>query len=312
MDICFIMASVGGPKALFGLLSTPLSPDVAYIVVQRMPDDALLANLVDCLKEEVCPEVRLVKGEQTLRQGHVHFLVTSMDFRIDGRHLKSIPATSGRTSLDALLSSALDSGHRCCPVVLSGLLGDDDGMKALQRMSEAGCRILGPQGKKSVGGDLLEQLQKKDLEILLFPQRQLLEQIWFPSGNDFKAPRILIADDDKDVRESLSLLLGNEQFQVDVAVDGLEALRKLKKGRYDALILDLCMPEVNGLQALMALREINPAIPVILMTGNASMAKDAQSLNSPNVMGILHKPFTNQAVRALLTKLAIKKEREAV
>src|SRR5918998_1708121 len=66
--------------------------------------------------------------------------------------------------------------------------------------------------------------------------------------------RVLVADDDRAVRESLDRVLRYEGYQVDLACDGAEALRQAMTGDPDAVILDVLMPAMDGLQACRSLR----------------------------------------------------------
>ena len=81
--------------------------------------------------------------------------------------------------------------------------------------------------------------------------------------------RILIADDDKDIRSLLRLYLENEGFEVAEAADGAETLEKLAGGDIDLCLLDIMMPKIDGFHVLRKLRETS-RIPVIIIS-----AKDA-------------------------------------
>jgi CheY-like chemotaxis protein len=98
--------------------------------------------------------------------------------------------------------------------------------------------------------------------------------------------RLLVVDDDADLRETLAHRLSNEGFVVEVARDGAEALAKLASGRSPtAIVLDLGMPTMSGWQ-FRDLQKRNPAlaeIPVVVMTGEAPLGIDVQH--------VLQKPF---------------------
>ena len=61
-------------------------------------------------------------------------------------------------------------------------------------------------------------------------------------------PPVLIVDDDPDIRESLTDMLGHEGYLVHSAASGTEALQQAKQTRYDAALLDIQLPDLNGLQ----------------------------------------------------------------
>lgn len=77
---------------------------------------------------------------------------------------------------------------------------------------------------------------------------------------------ILVADDEKEIRELLRLYLENAGFQVVQAADGEQALAAFRAGGIDLCLLDIMMPKVNGYEVLKKIRESDPMIPVIFIT----------------------------------------------
>src|SRR6266536_6281239 len=82
--------------------------------------------------------------------------------------------------------------------------------------------------------------------------------------------RILLVDDDRSVRESLSKILRAENYEVVLGENGEEAREKHGAERIDLLILDLNMPVKNGWDTLRWLAEINPLLPVVIITGRSN------------------------------------------
>ncbi|MDQ6986297.1 MAG: PAS domain S-box protein [Mariprofundaceae bacterium] len=99
-----------------------------------------------------------------------------------------------------------------------------------------------------------------------FPEEVLPVQsdIWRASGE-----RLLLADDEPVVRDTLSEMLSLDGFHVDVASDGAEAVRlfSAQPEAYDAVILDVVMPVMGGMQAALKIRELDPDMPIIFATG---------------------------------------------
>lgn len=85
------------------------------------------------------------------------------------------------------------------------------------------------------------------------------------------APRILVVDDEASIRRTLRDILEYEDFGVDEAVDGKEALRKLRSKPYDLVLLDIKMPEVDGMQVLEAMRDVAPEVPAIMISGHGTI-----------------------------------------
>lgn len=89
---------------------------------------------------------------------------------------------------------------------------------------------------------------------------------------------ILIVDDERVVRESLEQWFSDEDYDVTVAASGKEALAALARQRYDLALLDIKMPGMDGMELQHRLREADPDLPVIIMTGYASVETAVQAL----------------------------------
>jgi len=81
--------------------------------------------------------------------------------------------------------------------------------------------------------------------------------------------RILIVDDEPDVVEFLSDELQLAGWQTGKARDGVEAVLKVLDGKWDAMLLDIRMPNLDGINALKIIRRIAPDLPVVMFTGQA-------------------------------------------
>ncbi len=97
-----------------------------------------------------------------------------------------------------------------------------------------------------------------------------------PAGADAVA-RIVVADDDPASLEGLRALLAAWGYEVETAPDGRAALEKVSEVHPSAVITDLVMPTMNGLELLNVLHDEEPALPVILLTahGNLNHLRDA-------------------------------------
>lgn len=118
------------------------------------------------------------------------------------------------------------------------------------------------------------------------------------SNNDALKPLILIVDDEPRLRDSLSQILC-EDFQVITASEGMEGLLKLRSNKVSLVLLDLCMPQMNGVEMLKQLRTADNKVKVLIMTGKSShkWAKECADLS---VNGYIEKPF---ALGELLDKV---------
>jgi DNA-binding response OmpR family regulator len=91
--------------------------------------------------------------------------------------------------------------------------------------------------------------------------------------------KILVAEDEKPMAHALQLKLQREGFAVDVAPDGEAAMAMLTKNSYDALILDLIMPKMNGFEVLEGIQELKTK-PKVIVASNLSQEQDAQRAKS--------------------------------
>jgi DNA-binding NtrC family response regulator len=90
--------------------------------------------------------------------------------------------------------------------------------------------------------------------------------------------RILVVDDEADIRESLETLLDLEGYSVDLAVDAGDAQRKLDKAAYDLVLLDLMMPDRSGMELLQEVRERDIDTPIIMLTAYGSVEVAVKAL----------------------------------
>ncbi len=117
--------------------------------------------------------------------------------------------------------------------------------------------------------------------------------------------RILVVDDDAAVRDSLARTLRFEGYQVDTARDGQEALDATRADEPDAMILDVSMPRMDGLQACRRLRGDGLLVPVLMLTARDSVGDRVAGLDA-GADDYLVKPFALQEllarIRALLRR----------
>lgn len=121
---------------------------------------------------------------------------------------------------------------------------------------------------------------------------------------------ILVVDDEANIRRMLARLLESEGYRVSGAADGRAALEAVEAAEPDVVLLDLAMPELDGLATLRVLRERRPELPVVMMSGRASLA-DAVQATKLGAFHFIEKPLSPEAV--LLTvkgALEVRRARE--
>ena len=121
------------------------------------------------------------------------------------------------------------------------------------------------------------------------------------------AQRILVADDDPSSLEGLRVLLAIWGYEVDTAPDGRVALQKISAAEPKAVITDVVMPVMNGLELLRALRIERPGMPVIVLTGQGSLDTLARA-RQQGAYAYLAKPVDVGRLKSVLASALAKRE----
>jgi DNA-binding NtrC family response regulator len=122
--------------------------------------------------------------------------------------------------------------------------------------------------------------------------------------------KALVIDDEQIVLESVSALLTDEGFEVDVSLDGRQGLDWAIERNYDVVLTDIRMPDIGGMKVLRDVKRINPTLPVIMITGYASIESAVQAMKL-GAAEYIEKPFEpEQLLDAVSRALGISKEAE--
>jgi DNA-binding NtrC family response regulator len=103
------------------------------------------------------------------------------------------------------------------------------------------------------------------------------------------AEKVLLIDDEKDFLDVMAERMRNRGMEVTTASSPLEALELVAKESFDAIILDLQMPEMDGLEALEKIKAKKPELQIILLTGHATVQKGVEAMKL-GAMDLLEKP----------------------
>ncbi len=114
--------------------------------------------------------------------------------------------------------------------------------------------------------------------------------------------RILVVDDDRPVRESLRRSLTFNGYDVELAADGFEALRTVAARRPDAMVLDVMMPGLDGLETCRRLRSVGDDLPVLVLTARDAVSDRVAGLDA-GADDYLPKPFALEELLARLRAL---------
>ena len=118
--------------------------------------------------------------------------------------------------------------------------------------------------------------------------------------------KVLLVDDEVDFLETLSERMRVRGMDVTTSASPLDALKKVQEKDYDAIIMDLKMPQMDGLQLLKVLKEKNPDLQIILLTGHATVEKGIEAMKL-GATDFLEKPVDLKVLTAKIHKAQAKK-----
>lgn len=108
--------------------------------------------------------------------------------------------------------------------------------------------------------------------------------------------RVMVVDDEENIREVLSNYLQSMNYEVEAAEDGQEALSKYKKGNFDLIISDLLMPNIDGLELLKRIREVDNEVIFLMITGYPSIETAVEAIKK-GAYDYITKPFHMEDVK---------------
>jgi len=118
--------------------------------------------------------------------------------------------------------------------------------------------------------------------------------------------KVLLVDDEVDFLETLSERMRVRDMDVTTSASPLDAIKKVQEKDYDAIIIDLKMPQMDGLQLLKVLKEKNPDLQIILLTGHATVEKGIEAMKL-GATDFLEKPVDLKVLIEKIHKAQAKK-----
>ena len=119
-------------------------------------------------------------------------------------------------------------------------------------------------------------------------------------------PRVLLVDDEEKFLEVLSQRLGTRGIDAETSTSGEEALVKIKNKNFDAIVLDVMMPGIGGIETLKRIRKENPEVQIIMLTGRGSVDKAVEAMKE-GAIDFMEKPAD---INTLLDKISEAKEKK--
>ena len=112
---------------------------------------------------------------------------------------------------------------------------------------------------------------------------------------------ILVIDDDKAMRDACFQILSRQGYQVELAASARQGLTLLERMSFDAILLDLVMPDMDGLEALKKIKALDPDVEVIIITGYGTIQSAVESIKA-GAFHFLSKPFVPDDLRNLVNR----------
>jgi DNA-binding NtrC family response regulator len=117
--------------------------------------------------------------------------------------------------------------------------------------------------------------------------------------------KALVIDDEQVVLDSVSKILTDENYDVDISLSGREGLNWAIQKDYDIVLTDIRMPDIGGMRVLRDIKRANPSLPVVMITGYASIKSSVQAMKL-GAADYIEKPFTpDQLIEAVNSALDI-------
>ncbi|MGD0828928.1 MAG: response regulator, partial [Desulfobaccales bacterium] len=119
--------------------------------------------------------------------------------------------------------------------------------------------------------------------------------------------QILVIDDDKAMRDACYQILSRQGYQVELAAGARQGLTLLERSSFDAILLDLVMPDLDGLETLKKIKALDPEVEVIIITGYGTIQSAVETIKA-GAFHFLSKPFVPNDLRNLVNR-ALEKRR---
>ena len=272
-------------------------------VIARVPDNlpSLLANFTQF--HQVLLNLAVNARDAMPGGGRLTF---------EARIVKLETATKGNLSVlkpgDHLWLSVADTGAGMTPDVLDHIF------EPFFSTKKAGSGF----GLSNVAGIIKEH--EGDIRVFSLPGQGTTFELYLPLHAQCIAPAagatspaegdgggemVLVVDDEANIRNLLRLVLRNANYQTVEAVDGADAIARVAElsGSLNYIITDMHMPQVDGLGLIRKVKELLPAIPIIVMTGRLEPGEQEQ-IQAQNVAAIIEKPFSPKEMLASLRQAA--------
>ena len=121
--------------------------------------------------------------------------------------------------------------------------------------------------------------------------------------------KVLIVDDEKNIRLTTAQTLERSGYAIETAANGKEAIQKLQQQPFDVMVLDIKMPQMDGLEVLQQVHQQYPALKILMVSAHATLEEAVQAMKLGAVdfvqkpLGYIPKPYTPTLIRNAVERL---------
>lgn len=318
-EIIVVGISTGGPTTLREILSSLDSIKVPILIAQHMPK-GFSEGLVKGLNQ--ISKIPVIEAENKMKlENKIYMAKAGWHLILNKYNRKEILITEEPEtehffpSVNVLFKSAADIyGAKAISLVMTGLSAYDDGVEGTEAIFKAGGLPIVQAATSCVApGMPLNSVQKSNVKCIAnIDEIKMLFNDWqkFYYYMQQKRPtndkvNILVVDDHPSHQYMLKHILLTEKYNVDTAEDGLKAIEMAAKKKYEVVLMDIRMPNMDGLAATDALYQIDPMQKVIIVTASISSGT-RHKIKALNVFDFLYKPIEMKKLIDVVDK-AVKK-----
>lgn len=272
----------------------------AIVLSQPKWKDQMMASGATVVVDTELRDVPAIRGsESDLREALINLIFNAVDAMPQGGKL----AVATRTEGDSLVIEVRDTGHGMTEEVRQHCFEPFFTTKG-ERGTGLGLAIVYGIVQRHGGSiDTQSQVGKGTVVVIRLPVSGQDRGKLLPSGATPVGPlRVLLVEDEPQVRDIEAEYLRGDGHFVETAENGRQALERFKQGRFDVVVSDRAMPEMNGDQMTAAIKQASPNTPVLLVTGFADMPVDGtDTACQPDL--ILRKPITQMMLRQAIARV---------
>lgn len=119
--------------------------------------------------------------------------------------------------------------------------------------------------------------------------------------------RVLVVDDEKNIRLTVSQVIEDMGLEADSAADGKEALQRIREKHYDLILLDLKMPGLDGMKVLKKVTDLRPDIRTIIITAHGTIDSAVEAMKT-GAVDFLQKPFIPSDIRDVVSRMLFRED----